>query len=173
MPTKYRLQDVTKLIGKNVFVDAHVLIYLFWPTGRHSFEQNYAHVFRNLLRQENKLFVDFLVISEVINRVVKIEHQKLNPTQKFKDFRNSQEGKEVLNDIYIIVKDSIIKRFDVIGKTFNKQEIEDYLEVDELDFVDKVIVTLCKEHTFVLLTNDKDFKNADLDILTGNPLILN
>jgi predicted nucleic acid-binding protein len=173
MPTKYRLQDVTKLIGKNVFVDANVLIYLFWPTGQHSFEQNYARVFRNLLRQENKLFVDFLVISEVINRVVKIEHQKLSPTQKFKDFRNSQEGKDVLNDIYIIVKDCIFKRFDVIGKNFNKKEIEDYLEVDELDFVDKVIVTLCKEHTFVLLTNDKDFKNTDLDILTGNPLILN
>lgn len=61
----------------------------------------------------------------------------------------------------------------LVGKAFNKQEIESYLAVDELDFVDKATVTLCKENALVLLTNDKDFKNADLDILTGNPSILN
>jgi len=45
--------------------------------------------------------------------------------------------------------------------------------IDELDFVDKATVDLCKEYNLVLLTNDKDFKNAGLDILTGNPSILN
>ncbi|TAF33482.1 MAG: type II toxin-antitoxin system VapC family toxin [Cytophagales bacterium] len=173
MATKYRLQDVAQLVGKDVFFDANILIYLFWPTGQYNFEQNYARVFSNLLRQGNNLFVDFLVISEVINRVVRIEHQKLNPTQKFKDFRNSQDGKDALDDIYIIVKNDILNRFNVVGKAFNKQEIESYLAVDELDFVDKATVTLCKENALVLLTNDKDFKNADLDILTGNPSILN
>lgn len=173
MATKYRLQDVAQLAGKDVFLDANILIYLFWPTGQHNFEQNYARVFRNLLRQGNSLFVDFLVISEVINRVVRIEHQKLNPSQKFKDFRNSQDGKDALNDIYIIVKNDILNRFNVVGKIFNKQEIENCLVVDELDFVDKATVTLCKENNLVLLTNDSDFKNVDLDILTGNPDILN
>lgn len=173
MATKYRLQDVDQLAGKEIFFDANILIYLFWPTGQYNFEQNYARVFRNLLRQGNSLFVDFLVISEVINRVVRIEHQKLNPTQKFKDFRNSQDGKDALDDIYIIVKNDILKRFNVVGKAFNKQEIDSYLTVDELDFVDKTTVTLCKENALVLLTNDKDFKSADLDILTGNPSILN
>jgi predicted nucleic acid-binding protein len=173
MPTKYRLQDVAQLTGKDVFFDANILIYLFWPTSQHNFEKNYAHVFKKLLQQRNNLFVDFLVLSEVINRVVRIEHQKLNPTQKFKDFRNSQNGKDALYDIYIIVKNDILKQFNVVGKTFNKQEIESYLIVDELDFVDKATVTLCKENALVLLTNDKDFKNTDLDILTGNLSILN
>jgi predicted nucleic acid-binding protein len=172
MATKYRLQDVAQLAGKDVFFDANILIYLFWPTGQHSFEKNYARVFSNLLRQGNNLFVDFLVLSEVINRVVRIEHKKLNSTQKFKDFRNSQNGKDALYDIYIIVN-NILKKFNVVGKAFNKQEIESYLTVDELDFVDKATVTLCKENALVLLTNDKDFKNTDLDILTGNPSILN
>jgi len=173
MVTNYRLQDVLQLNGRDIFVDANVLIYLFWPTGQYQYEQNYARVFRNLLRQGNNLFIDFLVISEVINRVVRIEHQKINGNQKFKDFRNSEEGKDVLNDIYVIVKNDILTRFNIIGKAFSKQDIEDSLIVDELDFVDKATVALCKENNLVILTNDRDFKNVGLDILTGNPYILN
>jgi len=172
MATKYRLQDVAQLNGRGIFLDANILIYLFWPTGQHNFEQNYARVFSDLLRQKNNLFVDFLVISEVINRVVRIEHQKINPTQRFKDFRNSPDGQEVLSDIYMIVKNDILDRFSIIGKAFSKQDIENSLVVDELDFADKGIAQICRENVLVLLTNDKDFKNTDLDILTGNPLIL-
>ena len=173
MGAKYRLQDVSQLNGRNIFFDANVLIYLFWPTGQHSFEQNYARVFRNLLRQGNNLFVDFLVTSEVINRILRNEHQRINPSQKFKDFRNSEDGKDALDDIYIIVKNDILARFNVVGKAFNSQEIESLLSVDELDFVDKATVTLCEENNFVLLTNDKDFRDCGLDMLTGNPHILN
>lgn len=173
MAKNYKLQDYTKLLNRNIFVDANVLIYLFWPTGQHAFEQKYARVFRNLLKQDNILFIDFLIISEVINRVIRIEHQKLSPHQKFKTFRNSREGKEVLEDIFIIVKNNILKRFNVIGKSYDKQEIERFLTIDQLDFVDQAIFSICSENNFVLLTNDSDFKNCDLDILTANPRILN
>jgi hypothetical protein len=66
MATKYRLQDVSQLQNRGIFVDANVLIYLFWPTGSLTWEQNYARVFGNLLRQGNSLFVDFSVISEIV-----------------------------------------------------------------------------------------------------------
>jgi predicted nucleic acid-binding protein len=173
MATNYKLQDYAHLSGKDIFVDANVLIYLFWATGQHSFESNYARVFRNLLRQGNKLYVDFLVISEVINRVLRIEHQKLNSNQKFKEFRNSQEGKDVISDIYLIVQNEILSSFKIIGKSFDKIDIEGFLIVDQLDFVDKATVSVCTENNLVLLTNDRDFKNSGLDILTGNPHILN
>lgn len=174
MAARYRLQDVLQLSGKGVFFDANVLIYLFWPTGQHNYEQNYAHVFRMLLRQKNTLFVDFLVLSEVINRVVRIEHnehKKINPTQNFKDFRNSPKGKEALSDIYLIVQEEILTHFEVVGKSFDKATIKNSMVIDELDFVDKAIVTLCQENALLLLTNDKDFRQANVDILTGNPAI--
>jgi predicted nuclease of predicted toxin-antitoxin system len=44
-----------------------------------------------------------------------------------------------------------------------------YLQIDGLDFSDKALVTLCKEDDLVLLTHDKDFVVAALDILTLNP----
>lgn len=173
MATKYTLKEVTQLQNQSVFVDANILIYLFWPTGSVYWERHYASAFRTLLRQGNNLCVDFLIVSEVINRILRIEHQKINPTHKFKDFRDSQDGKDALTDIYTIVQNDILNRFDVVGKSFEKQEIESFLVVDDLDFVDKATVSICKENSFVLLTNDKDFKNVDLDILTGNPKILN
>jgi predicted nucleic acid-binding protein len=67
-----RLQDSTLLVGRNIFVDAMVLIYLFWPTGQYHYEKNYARVFGSLLRQGNDFFVDFLVISEIVNRAIRI-----------------------------------------------------------------------------------------------------
>ncbi|MDO4728870.1 MAG: PIN domain-containing protein [Bacteroidota bacterium] len=173
MATKYKLHNFTQLKGREIFVDANVIIYLFWPSAQHAFEQNYAHVFRNLLRQGNKMFTDFLVISEVVNRVVRIEREKLNPTQKFKDFRNSPQGEKALEDIYIIVRHDILKHFQIIGKNIQKQDVENFLTVDGLDFIDKAIESICQENSFVLLTNDKDFKNSNLEILTGNPNIFN
>ncbi|NCU31812.1 MAG: PIN domain-containing protein [Candidatus Moranbacteria bacterium] len=179
MAAKIRLQDSAQLVGRNIFVDANVLIYLFWPTGQHFYEQNYARVFRNLLRQGNNLFVDFLVISEIVNRAITAEWEKyllyhsLPKNQlKYKEYYNSQDGRDAINDIYIIVKQNILSRFNVIGKSFSQQDIENFLIVDELGFVDKGIASICLEHNFVLLTNDKDFKNSEIDILTGNPHIL-
>ncbi len=75
-------------------------------------------------------------------------------------------------DIFVIVKNNILNRFNVVGKSFDKQKIESFLIVDELDFVDKAMASICSENSFVILTNDMDFKNSGLDILTGNPRIL-
>ncbi|MCH6236791.1 PIN domain-containing protein [Cognataquiflexum rubidum] len=173
MGQKFRLQDSNTLVDKGIFFDANVLIYLFWPTGSFHWEKNYAKTFSILLRQRNQLFVDFLVVSEVINRILRIEHQKINPDQKFKDFRDSSDGREALNDIHTILRDDVLSRFIVIGKSFSKNDILDFLTVNELDFVDKGTALLCKENNLILLTNDKDFKNSDIDILTGNPSLLN
>ena len=47
--------------------------------------------------------------------------------------------------------------------------LEELLVVDELDFNDKIIFSLCKEKNMVLLTNDSDFVQSDIDILSANP----
>lgn len=172
MPSKYNLQTIAQISERKIFIDANILIYLFWPTGETSWETSYATIFRNLLKQNNELYVDFLIISEVINRVVRIEYAKSQTTLKFKDYRNSPEGQETLADIYLIIKDNILRQFSVVEKTFNHQELEQFLMVDELDFVDKATLSLCQENEFVLLTNDRDFKSANIDILTTNPQIL-
>ena len=173
MGTNFRLQDFSLIHDRPIFFDANVLLYIFWPTGSHYFEAHYSKVFSNLLKQKNELYIDFIVLSEVINRVIKIEHSNYDKSLKYKKFRDSQEGKDALSDIYLIIKNDILTTFKITGKVLNESEIDGFLVVDILDVNDKFIVELCKENSFVLLTNDKDFKNCDIDVLTGNPAILN
>ena len=176
MAVKYKLQDVSKLTGRDIFVDANVLIYLFWSTGG-SWEQKYASAFARLYKQQNSMFVDFWTIAEVINGAMRIEHKKqqesLLTTTKYKDFRDSAEGRNTLKDIYSVIKEQVLKQFKVAGKAYEQQDIESFLVVDELDFMDKSIVNICKDNNFVLLTNDNDFGNVDVDILTANSRLLN
>ncbi|GHT04007.1 hypothetical protein AGMMS49525_09880 [Bacteroidia bacterium] len=112
----------------------------------------------------------------MINRTFKIvfeSYRNSDNTLKYKQFRDTQEGKDALSEIHLIVKNEILSRFSIIGKIYNKQEIENLLTINELDFVDKSIEMICKENSLVLFTNDRDFKNTDLEILTGNSNILN
>jgi len=174
MAEKFNKDTVFKLFDRDVFVDANVLINLFWSTsGSEFWEIECSNVFRALLRQGNKLFVDFLVISEVVNRVLRIEHKALNPEQEFKHFRDSEQGKIALSDIYSIVKHRILEDFSVTEKSFSEVDIRNFLTINSLDFIDKGILKTCQKNKFVLFTNDKDYKNSEVDILTCNRNILN
>lgn len=173
MAVKYRLQDIPLLQGRDIFVDANVLIYLFWPTGSYRLENAYAKAVSTLLKQKNRLCIDLFVISEVINSAIREEKKKAQPDLGFKEFRNSSEGVSALEDIHTIVRDGIFSQFSFLGKSFTKEEVNGFLIVDTLDFVDKCILAVCRENNCVLLTNDKDFKSSDIDILTANPNLLN
>ncbi|HLS31131.1 MAG TPA: hypothetical protein VK021_09765 [Flavobacteriaceae bacterium] len=40
MTQRFKLADVAALRERQVFFDANILIYLFWPTGQRFFEDN-------------------------------------------------------------------------------------------------------------------------------------
>ncbi|HCZ36712.1 MAG TPA: twitching motility protein PilT [Cytophagales bacterium] len=179
MPAKYDLPQISSLTGRKIFFDANVLIYLFWPTGSQHWENRYSNAYGNLLTQGNELVVDHLVISETINVAIRAEYRKhllantlTEQVLPFKTFRNSAEGQSVVNDVYLIVKHSILDLFTIVEKNFTKADIESFLTYDTLDFNDKGILAICKENDFVLLTNDKDFNTTEIDILTANSILL-
>lgn len=123
--------------------------------------------------------VDFIVISEIVNRAHRLEYEKhltanmiLRSALSYKQYRNSADGQAALSDIYLIVETNILSNFTVVGKAFNKADIQTFLTIGPLDFADKGILMTCKENDCVLLTNDIDFKAAEVDILSSNPAIL-
>lgn len=180
MATKYRLQNIQNISERKIFFDANVLIYIFWPSGSYHWESNYSSLFGRLLHQKNELVVDYIVISEIVNRAHRLEYDKYLTSNSitrnnfsYKRYRNSDEGQVSMTDIYIIIQANILNNFTVVGKIFSKEDIQSFLTIDSLDFSDKGILAICKENTFVLLTNDADYKAADIDILSSNPTILN
>lgn len=180
MANKYALCDITSLKNRKVFFDANVLIYLFWPSGAYSWENSYSTAFKRLLRQQNEILVDFIIISEIVNRSHRLEYNKylssnniLGRNFSYKHYRDSQDGESALADIYLIIETNILPNFSVIGKNFSKSDIQSFLTLDTLDIADKGILSTCREYDCLLLTNDADFKSADIDILSSNPAILN
>jgi predicted nucleic acid-binding protein len=178
MAKVYSLTKVDQLKDRKIFFDANVIIYNFWPTNSR-YESSYSSAFGALLKQKNELFVNYIVISEVVNRAARIEYdshlERTGVAKKdlnFKKYRNCNEGKEAFNDIYSTVKNQILPWFKVHGRAFEKADILSYLNVDSLDFSDKAILTVCKENDFVLLTNDSDFKGCSVDILTSHNRLL-
>ncbi|MFN6378238.1 MAG: hypothetical protein ACK4WD_03120 [Flavobacteriales bacterium] len=176
MATIYKLNQINQLAGRNIFFDANVLIYIFWPTGTNGWQSSYSTAYNHLLRQGNQLSLEFRVVSEIINRIHRIEyenHLKRNGIQskalRYKTYRDSAEGVSVLNDIYVILENDVLPHFEVIGKSFNKDEIMNFLVADYLDFADKAIAQICSENNLVLLTNDIDYSSTSLEVLTSNP----
>jgi len=180
MATKYSLTNIPTIRDRKVFFDANVLIYIFWPSGAYYWESFYSSAFGSLLRQRNELMVDFIVISEIVNRAHRLEYDKyltaneiLRSALSYKQYRNSSDGQAALSDIYLIVETNILSNFTVVGKAFTKSDIQSFLTVEPLDFADKGILMTCRENSCVLLTNDIDYRAADIDILSSNPAIIN
>mgnify|MGYP001806399104 CR=1 FL=1 len=174
MAARYSLHNIEALRGRRVFFDANILIYIFWPTGSFNWEKKYSSAYGKLLKQQNELVIDFLVISEFVNRAMRIEHDKYTKAHNYlsyKKYRDSDHGRESLQDIYTLVNDVIVKKFIIIGKTFLKADIESFLQVDNLDFNDKTIIPLCTENNLVLITNDNDFAQSDIEIASYLPTL--
>ena len=110
-----------------------------------------------------------IVLSEIINRVLRTEFNKTElPKEKFKEFRDSAEGKSVQEDIYKIIKNRILNIFQITNESFSKEDFDSMLTVTKLDFNDKLIELLCKKKNMLLLTHDFDFSLSDVDILSAN-----
>lgn len=179
MAIRYSYIDIPKLNQKSVFFDANVILYIFWPTGSFKSRDKYSSLFSSLLKNKNRVIVDFTVISEVINRAARIEYDKYihangldRKSFGYKKFRDHTEGQSAINDIYQMIEKKVLNMFDVSGKSFSKTEISGFLKEGKLDFNDKGIEAICKENNYVLLTDDKDFADSEIEILSSNPSLL-
>ncbi|WP_288605551.1 PIN domain-containing protein [uncultured Treponema sp.] len=170
MRMRYTASNIPSLKNRTVFFDANSLIYIFWPTTPDSEKaDDYGSILAALIKNNVNLAVNEIVLSEIINRILRIEFGKTGLNKdEFKNFRDSESGKSVQNDIYMIIKNRILSRFKVINEILSKEEIDSMLITSKLDFNDKLIEQLCKKKNMLLLTHDFDFSSSDVDILSAN-----
>ncbi len=170
MRMRYTASNIPNLKNRTVFFDANPLIYIFWPTTTDSKEaDDYGSILATLMKNNVNLVINEIVLSEIINRVLRIEFNKAGLFQEeFKEFRDSAEGKSVQEDIYKIIKNRILNIFQITNESFSKEDFDSMLTVTKLDFNDKLIELLCKKKNMLLLTHDFDFSLSDVDILSAN-----
>jgi len=99
MRNRYSPSNISDIADKKIFFDTNILIYIFGFGTHQNWESQYANLYSELNNQDNKFVVDFIVISEFINRVIKLEYEnyRTNSTAinlNYKNYRNSQDGKK-------------------------------------------------------------------------------
>jgi len=161
----YKISETDK-----VFIDANILIYLFSPDFVSSKERHieqYSKILEILLQKNAQLYISSIVISEFINRVLRIDYEKNKDTYPDykRDYRKSEEYKETLKLVLKELK-KILKISCQINDEFSEFDILNWHQKDnnqDLDFNDLHIAFIVKKNDFKLLSNDMDFENFGIN----------
>ena len=88
-----------------LFLDANIWLYLYAQLKPQAhWVKIYSEVFDRILKAKSEIYIDVLIVSEVVNRYTRIKHQLLAPSRKFKKFRKSPNFKPIAKDITADVK---------------------------------------------------------------------
>jgi len=158
------------------FLDANIWLSVYGPM---AYKRSRALIYANALRDIQKtgcvIFIDVLILSEFINTYARWEHKQSSlQIEKFKDFRKNKVFVSIAKDIAVNAK-RIIKQSQCCDSNFTSIDIEALLaefEKGNSDFNDQIFSKICKDKRLILVTDDSDFKDSELTILTANSRLL-
>lgn len=161
-----------------LFFDANIWIYLYGPSKPGDRRVSlYSKAFECILQAQCAVYLDVLVLSEFINRVARIqfglEKDRMN-FRDFKDFRRHSLFQETAKVIAGAVRTILqrCERTDSLFSTLDMDQIITEYETAASDFNDLVIAEICQTNQLTLITDDVDFKNRNVPILTANRRLL-
>ena len=176
--------DLRRCLPKSysrVFLDANVLLYVHapFPTPDDLRTKTYSAIFSNLVKSGSEVFVNTHVISEYVNRYLRIVHRAQDQEGReytgFKDFRECSEFEDVAQSVADEVY-HILQAVNISNVAFDGVQIQNILDdlgPSRKDFVDSIIAADCHALGATLLTHDRDFaKYEEIDIMTSNPRLV-
>lgn len=174
----YDLSSYSFSSDEQVLVDTNVWLYLFPAPGNppHNFAQQYSNAFANLVSAQAQPVLDPMVLSEYLNRYIRIEWEGNYRSlySKFKDFRNSADFSTVASAAEMfaerILSFCLIHSIPASELDLN-QALADFSS-GRVDFNDALLVNICKKKNIKLMTNDGDFQDGGIEVLTTNPRLL-
>lgn len=164
--------------GEQVLVDANVWLYFQPPPAQPApaFARHYTAALKGILTAKAKAIIDAMILSEYINRYVRIEYDAAfrSTYPKYKDFRRSSDfasvAKRAVADARQIL--TIAATEDTALTAINVGDVLDETEAATLDFNDGVLVEMCRVRGWKLLTADADMQVGGIEVLTTNPKLL-
>ncbi|WP_165846714.1 MULTISPECIES: PIN domain-containing protein [Candidatus Cryosericum] len=172
------VEDYDFAVTDRIFVDANVWMHVYGQSAPDSqVVKLYSGAMQKMLAAHSCLYTDVLVISEVINRYIRIDMKvpRVGKTYtNFKDFRRSTDFPLAAKGATDIVR-RILGATKTIANGFEEMQVPDLLrdfESGQYDFNDQVIGILCAREGLTILTDDADFARCPAPILTANPRLL-
>lgn len=169
---EYRFRANDKL-----FLDANIWLLLYGPRWQikkgGKFRKRvliYEQALKIMLDAGCQIYIDVLIVSEFINTYSRRQWNILGkPRKDFKLFRKSTEFKPIAEVIATKVK-RILRHCNPVDDGFAKLSIDGIIDeyaAGDSDFNDQVIAELCHNQGFTLVTDDSDFKDKDISVITA------
>ena len=179
---KRRAEDINRYVFQSadaLLLDANVWFFVYGPHRPGSKKAaTYSAAFARILKAKCPIYIDVLIVSEFINRYARLKHSILHRSPSipsdFKQFRKSAAFKPIARDIAADTR-RILKHCTRIESGFdvlNINALVDEYEKGNSDFNDQVLAELCKNKGLKLVTDDADFRDRGLMILTANKRLL-
>jgi len=181
MKTKNKVHDAAAYpyqMGEPILIDANIWLYLLPPASQptSSWAAAYSGTFSRLLQAKAQPVVDALILSEYLNRYVRLEYDAAWKTlyPKFKDFRQAADGSSVLHSAVAEVK-QILKNSasrDTPLEQIDLPAVLGAVQSGTVDFNDGLLIENCRLNGWKLLTHDGDMTVGGIEVLTRNKKLL-
>lgn len=138
----------------------------------------YSNFYGSALSKGNNIVTCTSVISELFNRMCKIEYELLFGLGEY----HLLKSRRTSNDEYIerveSVRDTcllILEDCKLIEGVIDSDALEEQLNEAAkgyLDFTDAALVASCLSNELIFVSHDRDFEKVDFDLVTANPRVL-
>ncbi|SFH69660.1 hypothetical protein [Bradyrhizobium sp. cf659] len=172
--------SAVELAGQRVLFDANVWILVngFYPEAAKRRADAYSAAYKQLLDADNTIIVNDYVIGEVFNRCCKMEYdvaKQADPSiPYFKKYRASDDFRSTLESVrdtclnivsdceFVPVGGGHYQIADIVNACFDRCA----------DFSDRVLIAFCAVEQLYVMTDDFDYVNSGLKIITANNRML-
>ena len=163
------------LVSANVLFDTNIWIFVEGFCGSGARQTDiYSNAYSRLLKQNNTIFVNDYVLGEFSNRCSRYEYDLLKDADpllpSYKKYRRSQEFRPVMES----VRDTCLHILEdceylAVGKSeCDLERVIKEFHFGEIDFSDLMLVNHCCQEKLYLMTDDWDFQNRGVSIITAN-----
>ena len=169
--TQYEFNSTDQLL-----LDTNVWLFLYGPqTPRNHQVDTYSQAYGKILAARSRIYIDVLIISEFINAYARIKWKSSNNSStKFKRFRNSKDFKAIAKDIAGDAE-RVLQYCTRVESGFDSVKIDSLIEeygAGSSDFNDQILTTICRKKRLKLVTDDGDFRDCGITIITANQRLL-
>ena len=149
-------------------------MFLFSPiSGVNNMQQRaYGNLLRSIQSAKAAIFINSLVVSEYINRSLKLNYslwrdREFKSGNRFVDYKRNYRSTEDFDNAQ---KEAYDEMSDILSIAHRKPDDFNALKLDEvmnakgMDFNDAYYANFCKLNRLILVTDDRDLQNSPLDI---------
>jgi len=174
LPKAEDIRAYTFSTADALFLDANIWLFVFGPQSLGDPRTAiYSTALNKMLTAGSRLYIDVLVLSEFVNTYARIHYSLAKSASSFKAFRKSSAFRPIAHGLAADAK-RVLRHCQPVNDPFETLDLAGLLDEfgkGDSDINDQVIVRLCQQHGYQLVTDDSDFSGKGISVITANKKI--